>query len=88
MRHYGILSNFHKARALHTARIALKVEPAQPAQKLEPAVQWEKVLEQYLGRNPRDCPHCGAKDTILMVAVIPPSCRDPPAPAIQAAQFL
>ena len=88
MRHYGILSNFHKAQALHAARVALKVEPAKPAQKLEPAEQREKVLEQFLGHSPHDCPQCGAKGTILRVAVIPASCRDPPEPARQAVQFL
>ena len=88
MRHYGILSNFHKARALHAARIALKVEPAQPAPKPEPAVQREKILEQWLGRNPHDCQQCGSKGSIQRVAIILASCRDPPPPALRAAQFL
>lgn len=88
MRHYGILSNFHKARALHAARIALKVEPAQPTQKPEAAEQREKVLEQWLGRNPYDCPHCGAKASIQRVAIIPACCRDPPPVAMQVAKFI
>ncbi|MCO6489391.1 MAG: transposase [Phaeodactylibacter sp.] len=87
MRHYGILSNFHKARALHDAKLALRVGPAKPVQKPEPTAQREKVLEQWLGRNPHDCTHCGAKGTIQRVAIIPASCRDPPTSAIQAAQF-
>ncbi|MCB9349919.1 MAG: transposase [Lewinellaceae bacterium] len=56
MRHYGILSNFHKARALHAARIALKVEPAQPTQSRKLLSRGKKYWNNGWGEIPMIAP--------------------------------
>ena len=88
MRHYGFLSNFHKTRALHTAREALKVAPDHQQPHREPAQRREEALRQWLGRDPQDCPHCGATNSIVRVAIVPACSRDPPSPTLQGAVFL
>lgn len=85
MRHYGFLSNFHKTRALHAARQALQVTPRKLQR--EPAQRREEALRQWLGRDPQDCPHCGATHSIVRVAIVPACSRAPPPSTFQVAVF-
>ena len=77
MRHYGILSNFHKTKALRAARTSLGV-PADPAISKKPrAERVRELIEDYLGHALNDCPDCGAVDSLVRI-LLPPNSRAPP----------
>jgi len=78
MRHYGILSNFHKAKALAAARASLGVDPASIPAKKPHKERIRDLLEAHLGRPLSDCPDCGAKDSLIRI-LLPPNARAPPA---------
>jgi hypothetical protein len=78
MRHYGILSNYHKASALVTARASLGVNPDTVPAKKPRAERIRDLLESHLGRPLSDCPDCGAKDSLIRI-LLPPNARAPPA---------
>ncbi|MEM6397720.1 MAG: hypothetical protein AAF741_15330 [Bacteroidota bacterium] len=72
---YGILSNFHKARALAAARKSLSVP--QPQSRPEKAELKKQILENWLARPLTDCPDCGATGSLIRV-LLPPNSRAPP----------
>ena len=78
MRHYGILSNFHKAKALAASRASLGVDPTSVPEKKPRAERVRDLLEKSCGRPLSDCPDCGAKDSLVRI-LLPPNCRAPPA---------
>jgi hypothetical protein len=78
MRHYGILSNYHKASALVAARASLGVNPNTVPEKKSRAERIRDLLESHLGRPLSDCPDCGAKDSLIRI-LLPPNARAPPA---------
>lgn len=84
MRHYGILSNFHKAKALAAARASLGVDPATLPPKKPRAERVRDLLVNLLGRPLTDCPDCGAKDSLIRI-LLPPNCRAPPVHFVAAA---
>lgn len=77
IRHYGILSNFHKTRALAVARASLGVDPESVPAKKPRAERVRDLLEKHLGRPLTDCPDCGAKDSLVRI-LLPPNARAPP----------
>ena len=77
MRHYGILSNYHKAKALAAARASLGVDPDTTPKKKPRAERVRELLESFLGRPLTDCPDCGAKDSLIRF-LLPPNARAPP----------
>jgi hypothetical protein len=77
MRHYGILSNFHKKKALAAARIALGQTDYLPPEKKPRAERIRNLIEQRLGHPITDCPDCHAKDSLIRI-LLPPNCRAPP----------
>ena len=77
MRHYGILSNFHKTKALCTARASLGVPTAPASPKKPRAERVRKLLEDYLGHALNDCLDCGAVDSLVRI-LLPPNSRAPP----------
>ena len=78
IRHYGILSNYHKAKALTAARASLGVDPETVPEKKPRAERVRKLLEDFLGRPISDCPDCGAKDSLIRI-LLPANSRAPPA---------
>ena len=81
MRHYGILSNRAKAKALNAARKALKQLPMPPPVLLTKGQLKAQLLEKLLGRPLDTCPHCGTVGSIEQRPFnqLPPS-RAPPQP--------
>jgi len=77
IRHYGILSNFHKSKALAAARLSLNVDPQSVPKKKPRAERVRDLLEKHLGRPLTDCPDCGAKDSLVRI-LLPPNARAPP----------
>lgn len=84
MRHYGIQSNYHKAKALAAARTSLNVDPTSVPVKKPRADRVRELLENFLGHPLSDCPDCGAKDSLIRI-LLPPNCRAPPADFVAAA---
>ena len=80
MRHYGILSNYHKSSALAAARLSLGAPTAPAGPKKSRAERVRQLLEDHLGHALDDCPDCGARDSLVRI-LLPPNCRAPPAPA-------
>jgi len=78
MRHYGILSNYHKAKALAAARASLNVDSATVPAKKPRAERIRDLLEKLIGHPISDCPDCGAKDSLIRI-LLPPNARAPPA---------
>jgi hypothetical protein len=78
IRHYGILSNFHKTKALAAARLSLNVDPESVPEKKPRAERIRDLLENHLGRPLTDCPDCGAVDSLIRI-LLPPNARAPPA---------
>ncbi len=78
IRHYGILSNFHKTKALASARTSLGVDPDSVPKKKPRAERVRDLLETHLGRPLTDCPDCGAVDSLIRI-LLPPNARAPPA---------
>lgn len=75
MRHYGVLSNFHKTKALAAARKSLSVtHPESKPTKLELK---KRIIEDWLARPLTDCPDCGANDSLIRI-LLPPNSRAPP----------
>jgi hypothetical protein len=83
-RHYGILSNYHKASALAAARISLGVDPDSIPEKKSRAERIRDLLENHLGRSLSDCPDCGAVDSLVRI-LLPPNARAPPADFVYVA---
>ena len=81
MRHYGILSNRAKAKALNAARKALKQPPMPPPALLTKGQLKAQLLEKLLGRPLDTCPHCGSVGSVEQRPFnqLPPS-RAPPQP--------
>ena len=77
IRHYGILSNYHKTSALAAARASLDVDPASVPEKKPRAERVRQLIEDFLGRSINDCPDCGAVDSVRQIP-LPPSPRPPP----------
>lgn len=81
MRHYGILSNALKTRALNACRKALSGNrvPCWPAPvKLTPQEVRRAALERlWRGRDPQACPCCGG-GRLVRIGIIPPQPRAPP----------
>ena len=77
IRHYGTLSNFHKARALAAARASLGAEPAAAGPKPSRSERTKALLENWIGRPLTDCPDCGAVDSLIRI-LLPPNARAPP----------
>jgi hypothetical protein len=77
MRHYGILSNTKKAKALAAARASLNVDPTTVPEKKPRADRIRDLLEKQLGHPISDCPDCGAKDSLIRI-LLPPNARAPP----------
>lgn len=75
LRHYGILSNALKTRALAAARSALGV--CNPSPKREAKEVHAELLAEWLGRKPDTCGDCGAVDTLIRI-LLPPNSRAPP----------
>jgi hypothetical protein len=78
IRHYGILSNFHKTKALASARTSLGVDPDSVPKKKPRAERVRDLLENHLGHPLTDCPDCGAVDSLIRI-LLPPNARAPPA---------
>jgi ribosomal protein S27AE len=74
MRHYGILSNFHKNKALYAARKDLQQK--QPLKRSK-AERKAELIKQYFGQH-KHCPNCGAFDSILRIPFAPQRERAPP----------
>jgi len=72
MRHYGILSNYHKAKALAAARASLNVDSATVPAKKPRAERIRDLLEKLIGHPISDCPDCGAKDSLIRI-LLPPN---------------
>ena len=81
IRHYGILSNYHKLKALSAARTSLDVAPESVPAKKPRAERIRKLLEDFLGRPLTDCPDCGAKDSLIRI-LLPSNARAPPAKTV------
>ena len=79
LRHYGILSNALKGRALTAARVSLQVVAPPPC---EPAERRRQIMTQWLGHDPDTCQDCGAKGTLIRI-LIPPCTRAPPTTCTQ-----
>lgn len=77
IRHYGVLANFHKTRALTTARLSLGVDPESVPEKKPRNARVRDLLEKHLGRPLTDCPDCGAIDSLIRI-LLPPNARAPP----------
>jgi hypothetical protein len=81
IRHYGLLGNRGKQRALAQCRVALDQPPLEPAQAPEPVnAFWLRVAATDL----RTCTHCGLGHMHL-VQVLPahhPPARAPPRPVV------
>ena len=77
IRHYGILANTLKARALAAARksLGLPVRAARPARTR--AERKLRILEDLLDHAIDDCPDCGAVASLVRI-LIPPTARAPP----------
>ncbi|TXF84721.1 hypothetical protein FUA23_21150 [Neolewinella aurantiaca] len=71
MRHYGILSNYHKSSALAAARASLGVDLATVPAKKPRAERTRDLLENHLGRSLSDCPDCGAVDSLVRIHIFP-----------------
>ncbi len=78
IRHYGILSNYHKTKALAAARTSLGVDPDTVLAKKPRAERVRDLLQKHLGRPLTDCPDCGAVDSLIQI-LLPPNARAPPA---------
>lgn len=79
IRHYGLLSNFHKAKALAAARKSLNTSA--PTTKPTKSDLKKQLMEKWLERPLNDCADCGAKDSLIRI-LLPPNCRAPPAGAL------
>ena len=77
IRHYGILSNFHKTGALAAACASLNVTPAKLPTREPRAKRVRALLENFLGRPLTDCPACGATDSLVRI-LRPPNAPAPP----------
>ena len=77
IRHYGILSNYHKSRTLGAARKKLGVSPVTLPAKKSRKERVAELLEKYLNRPISDYPECGGHNTLICI-LIPPNCRAPP----------
>jgi hypothetical protein len=77
IRHYGILSNFHKTRSLAAARASLGVDPGSIPPKKPRAERVRDLLEKQLGHPINNCPDCGAKNSLVQL-LLPPTGRAPP----------
>lgn len=75
MRHYGMLSNFHKAKALAAARSSLKVKTKPKRSRAECNIA---LLDQYFAEQ-NHCAECGAADSILRLPLTSFHERAPPA---------
>ena len=75
IRHYGILANVHKEKALMAARRSLNI-PA-PSPKEERKVRIQRLIENLLDRGIDDCADCGAVGSLVRI-LIPPDARAPP----------
>lgn len=84
IRHYGILSNFHKTKALAAARSSLGVPTSDLPPKPPRAERVRALLEKYLGRPITNCGECGGVDSLIRI-LLPPNCRAPPAKMIVVA---
>lgn len=78
MRHYGILSNAVKTRALAACRRSLR--PNEPPKPKKDKKQLRQAALQRLwqGRDPKRCPCCKAGE-MLRIGLVPPQARAPPA---------
>jgi len=83
IRHYGILSNYHKTDALAVARASLNVDPKSIPVKKPRAERVRDLLETFLGHPLSDCPDCGAKDSLVRI-LLPPNARAPPTAFVYA----
>ena len=61
IRHYGILSNYHKTKALATDRASLGVDPATVPEKKPRAERVRKLIEDFLGRPINTVPTAALK---------------------------
>jgi Putative transposase/Transposase zinc-binding domain len=75
MRHYGILSNALKTKALVAARKSIQTLPPQQAQ-LTRSEQRMAAVVKLLGHSRDTCPHC-KEGKLLLIGIIP-SQRAPP----------
>ena len=77
IRHYGILINTLKAKALAAARKSLGTQKPNPGPKLSRKDRVLKLIEDNLGHGIDDCPDCGAVGTLIRI-LLPPNARAPP----------
>ena len=77
IRHYGILANTLKAKALAAARKSLDTQKPNPGPKLSRKDRVLKLIEDNLGHGIDDCPDCGAVGTLIRI-LLPPNARAPP----------
>jgi Putative transposase/Transposase zinc-binding domain len=79
MRHFGILSNALKAKALAACRGSLEPSAAPPpkAKKDRAALRAEALVKLWQGRDPTLCRCCEAGH-LVKIGVIHPQARDPP----------
>ncbi|MEM6397557.1 MAG: transposase [Bacteroidota bacterium] len=75
IRHYGILANVHKEKALMAARRSLDVPDPPP--KEERKVRVQRLIERLIDRGLDDCADCGAVGSLVRI-LIPPDARAPP----------
>ncbi|MEM6397553.1 MAG: IS91 family transposase [Bacteroidota bacterium] len=75
IRHYGILANVHKEKALMAARRSLDMPDPPP--KEERKVRVKRLIEKLIDRGLDDCADCGAVDSLVRI-LIPPDARAPP----------
>lgn len=79
MRHYGILSNALKTKALDACRRSVEGEASRPAQAKKTRKEIRKAALERLwkGNDPMLCPCCKA-GRLVRIGVIPPQPRAPP----------
>lgn len=72
VRHYGILSNKLKNRALQSAYDSLDRQRPEKPEKM----QWHELVMAFYGFNPLKCPVCG-KAELIITAILPPKRAGP-----------
>ncbi len=77
MRHYGILSNAAKARALAACRRSLRPHDVPKPKKDKKQLREAALQRLWQGRDPNLCPCCKT-GTMLRIGLVPPQARAPP----------
>ncbi len=77
MRHYGILSNAAKTKALAACRQSLCPHDAPKPKKDKKQLREAALQRLWQGRDPNHCPCCKA-GTMLRIGLVPPQARAPP----------